>query len=384
MQNKSLGYTLAALLIFFLFLVFACATDQSAGKEEKPKQKTAQEERARKEMENRVLESSWYEGADYYRGRDDSGAVDVGEWMRTRKELKANQEETEKRLAKLESQVGGEEAVASQEKVAGQQAKAAGPGLVAHGAANTGSQQPLRLKVAMVVLPEVYRSARDLKEALFGIAVGQFAGNPRFVLVDPEQAEDVLLKQGLAVIPENKAENAQALGIYPAARLVLFLDKLALSSKGSEISGRLNYTLVDGFSGRNIEQAEEFASLARSDSGTEELLAKLIEEMISDLDKRAARYVWSSRVAMVEGKKIYLSSGKASGLQNGDIFMVHGPGREIIHPVAKVSMGFQQGPYKGKVKIVSLFGQDAAEATVVEASGKIEPNDLVTLPPEQK
>jgi hypothetical protein len=47
-------------------------------------------------------------------------------------------------------------------------------------------------------------------------------------------------------------------------------------------------------------------------------------------------------------------------------------------------MGFQQGPYKGKVKVVSLFGQDAAEATVVEAAGKIEPNDLVTLPPKQK
>jgi hypothetical protein len=47
-------------------------------------------------------------------------------------------------------------------------------------------------------------------------------------------------------------------------------------------------------------------------------------------------------------------------------------------------MGFQQGPYKGKVRVVSLFGQDAAEATVVETSGKIQPNDLITLPPEQK
>jgi len=384
MQNKYLRYTLSALLILFVFLIFACATDQGAGKEEKSQQETAREERARKDMDARVLESSWYEGADYHRGRDDTGGIEVGEWARTRKDLKAKQEETEKRLAKLESQVEGQQPVAGQEQTSGPQAEAAGPSLVAHGAANTDSQQALRLKVAMLVFPEVYRSARDLKETLFGIAVSQFAGNPRFILVDPEEAEDILLKQGLAVIPENKAENAQALGIYPAARVVIFVDKLALSSKGSEIDGRLSYTLVDGFSGRNIEQAEEFASLARSGSGTEELLAKLIEHMISDLDKRAARYVWSSRVAMVEEKKIYLSSGKASGLKEGDIFMVHGPGREIIHPVAKVSMGFQQGPYKGKVKVVSLFGQDASEATVIEASGKIEPNDLVTLPPEQK
>jgi hypothetical protein len=47
-------------------------------------------------------------------------------------------------------------------------------------------------------------------------------------------------------------------------------------------------------------------------------------------------------------------------------------------------MGFQQGPYKGKVRVVSLFGQDSAEATVVEGSGKIEPNDLITLPSKQK
>jgi hypothetical protein len=384
MQNKSLRYTLSALLILFVSLIFACATDQSAVKEEQPKQKTAKEERARKEMEARVLENTWYEGADYHHGRDDSGGVDVGEWMRTRKELKAKQEETEKRLTKLESQVEGQQPAAGQEQTSGPQAEAAEPGLVAQEATNTESQQSLRLKVAMLVLPEVYRSTRDLKETLFSVAVGQFAGNPRFILVDPEQAEDVLLKQGLAVIPENKGENAQALGIYPAARLVLFVDKLALRSKVSEISGRLSYTLVDGFSGRTVEEEEKVLSVPRGGSGTGELLEKLVVEMVTDLEKKAAKYTWSTRVAMVEGNRIYLSSGKASGLKKGDIFMVHGPGREIIHPTAKVSMGFQQGPYKGKIKVVSLFGQDAAEATVVEASGKIEPNDLVTLQPEQK
>jgi len=384
MKNKSLRYSLSALLILFLSLIFACTTDRSADKGEKPKQETAREERARKDMEARVLESSWYEGADYHRGKGDSGGFDVGEWLSTKKEKKAKQEETDKRLTKMENEVEGQQPVASQGQTSSPQAKTAGPGLVAYGAENTKSQQGLRFKVAMVVLPEVYAATRDLKETLFGVALREFAGNPRFFLVDPEEAEDILLKQGLAVIPENRAENGRALGIYPAARLVIFVDKLAVSSKGSQMDGRLSYTLVDGFSGRNIEQQEEIVSLARDGSGTGELLEKLVEEMVSDLEKRAARYAWSSRVAMVEGKKVYLSSGKASGLKKGDIFMVHGPGREIIHPTAKVSMGFQQGPYKGRVEVVSLFGQDAAEATVVEGSGKIEPNDLITLPPEQK
>jgi len=384
MKNKNMRYSFLGLLILFLSLIFACTTDRIADKEEKPKQETAREERARKDMEARVLESSWYEGSDYHRGRDDAGGVDVGEWVRTRKELKAKQEETEKRLAKLESEVKGEQAVASREQASGTQAKIAGAAVAAHGGESSESQQGFRLRVAMVVLPDVYGSARDFKETIFGVAISQFAGNPRFTLVDPEEAEDILLKQGLAVIPKNKAENAQALGIYPAARLVIFIDKFSLSSKSSEIDGRLSYTLVDGFSGRTIEQEEEIASVARDGSGTEELLAKLAEQMVSGLEKRAASFSWSSRVAMVEGKRVYLSSGKASGLKKGDIFIIHGPGREIIHPSAKVSMGFQQGPYKGRVEVVNLFGQDAAEATVVEGSGKIEPNDLVTLPAEQK
>ncbi len=384
MKNKSLRYSILVLLVLFVSLTFACATDQGARKEEKPKQETAREERAQEEMKARVLESSWYEGANYHRGRDDTGGVEVGEWVRNRKEMKAKQEETDKRLAKLENQAEGQQPVTSQEQTAGTQAKAAETGLVAYGAANTGSQQPLRLKLAMVVLPEVYGSAREIKETLFVVAVGQFAENPSFVLVDPEEAEDILLKQGLAVIPENRAEIAQAMGIYPAVRLVIFVNRLALSSRGSEIDGRLIYTLVDGFSGRTVEEEEKVLLVPRGGSGTGELLEKLVVEMVSDLEKRAAKYTWSTRVAMVEGKRVYLSSGKASGLQEGDIFMVHGPGREIIHPVAKVSMGFQQGPYKGKIKVVSLFGQDAAEATVVEASGKIEPNDLITLPPKQK
>jgi len=279
MKNRSLRYSFFGFLILFVLLILACATDQAAQKEAAPKQESAREERARKEMDARVLESSWYEGADYHRGSDDTGGFDVGEWLRTKKELEAKQEETEKRLAKLESEVEGQQPVAGQEQVAGPQVTAAGPGLAARGE----SQQGLRLKVAMVVLPEAYRSARDFKETLFGVAVGQFAGNPRFILVDPEETEDILLKQGLAVIPENKAENGQALGIYPAARLIVFVERLALSSKGSGLDGRLSYTLVDGFSGRNIEQQEEIVSLARDGSGTGELLEKLVEEMVSDL-----------------------------------------------------------------------------------------------------
>ena len=43
-------------------------------------------------------------------------------------------------------------------------------------------------------------------------------------------------------------------------------------------------------------------------------------------------------------------------------------------------MGFQRGPYKGKIKVIKLFGGDAAEAALVAGEAKIDGNDLVALP----
>jgi hypothetical protein len=204
------------------------------------------------------------------------------------------------------------------------------------------------------------------------------------MLVEPEEAEEILAHQGLAVRQENKAKIARTLGVYPAARLVLFLDKVALDRKGNKMQGRLDYTLVDGFSGRTISRDQRIVSAAQGAAEKGELLRALLAQAVVDLEKRAAKYGWSTRVAMVESKHIYLSAGKASGLNAGDIFAIYGPGKEIIHPIAKVSMGFQRGPYKGMVRVVNLFGRDASEATVVAGPGTIQVNDIVTLPEEQE
>jgi hypothetical protein len=153
-----------------------------------------------------------------------------------------------------------------------------------------------------------------------------------------------------------------------------------LDRTGDKVQGRLEYTVVDGYSGRTISREQKVASADRSAAEKGTLLRELLAQTAVDLEKRAVKYGWSTRVAMVESKTIYLSAGKASGLNVGDMFAIYGPGKEIIHPIAKVSMGFQRGPYKGMVKVVNLFGSDASEATVVAGPGPIEVNDIVTLP----
>jgi len=384
MQARRLRCFLLGLLILIACLVVACTTDQIAKKEKKPTGPLTAEERSRREREDRVLESSWYESSDYHTQQDGEGGIDVGEWMRTRKEMKAEQEETEKRLAKLEKKAGKQQAPEPQVQGVGSESTAAVVAPVV--AANKGakSQQALRFKVALVFMPETYGSGTDLKMALVNGVSKQFAGHRWFLLVEPEEAEEILAHQGLAVSPKNKAKIARTLGVYPAARLVLFLDKVALDRKGNKMQGRLDYTLVDGFSGRTISRDQRIVSAAQGASEKGELLRALLAQTVVDLEKRAAKYGWSTRVAMVESKHIYLSAGKASGLNQGDMFAIYGPGKEIIHPIAKVSMGFQRGPYKGMVKVVNLFGRDASEATVIAGPGTIEVNDIVILPAEQE
>ena len=367
-----------------VWMVAACTTDQLAKKESKPKGPLTAEERSRREREARVLESSWYESSAYHTEQDGEGGIDVGEWMRNRKEMKAQQEETEKRLATLEKQAEKQQAAEPRAKGSESQSTAAvaEPVVVANKGAK--SQQPLRFKVAIVFMPETYRSGTEMKTPLVEGVRNQLAGHPWLLLVEPEEAEEILAQQGLSVSQQNKAKIAQTLGIYPATRLVLFVDKLAIGRKGKKVQGRLDYTLVDGFSGRTINRDQRIISADHSAAEKGEMLRALLAQAVVDLEKSAAKYGWSTRVAMVESKNIYLSAGKASGLNVADMFAIHGPGKEIIHPIAKVSMGFQRGPYKGMVKVVNLFGRDASEATVVAGPGTIQVNDIVTLPEKQE
>jgi hypothetical protein len=384
MEARSMRYLILGLLIVVGWMLAACSTDQLATKEKKPTGPLTAEERSRRETEDRVLESSWYESSDYHTQKDGEGGIDVGEWMRTRKEMKAQQEETEKRLATLEKQAEKQQAPEPQVQSVGSQSTAAVAAPVAAANKQAKSQQPLRFKVAIVFMPETYGSGTEPKTPLVDGVRKQFAGHPWFLVVEPEEAEEVLAQQGLAVSQKNKAEIARTLGVYPAARLVLFLDKVALDRKGNKVQGRLDYTLVDGFSGRTISRDQRTVSADHSAAEKGELLRTLLAQVVVDLEKRAGKYGWSTRVAMVESKNIYLSAGKASGLNQGDMFAIYGPGKEIIHPIAKVSMGFQRGPYKGMVKVSNLFGRDASEAKVVAGPGTIQVNDIVTLPDKQE
>lgn len=362
-------------LVLLLCVCAACATRKSATQTEEPKEERSAEETSRQEWEERVSDSSWWVTGEYFSQKDHSDAINLNEWFEGRKELEAKQEDTEERLTKLEKAV--EEGQGEKRYVS-----AAEPARAPTAPPKSRSSQMLRFKVALVILPEVYQAAADMKGPLLEAVRNQFDQRPQLLLVGPQDVEDILIQQGLVVTPANTADISRALGTYPTARLVLFADKVALLREAEGFKGRLDYTIVDGFSGRLVTQGQETGLSSSGPDGKGKLLEDLIGRMALALEKRATQYTWLSRVAMVEDKGIYLSAGEASGLKPGDVLAVYGPGKEIIHPIAKVSMGFQRGPYKGKIKVVKLFGKDAAEALLVAGEGKIEGNDLVGLPDE--
>lgn len=381
MPSRPVRFALLNALVLFVSLCAACATEKRTTQAEEPKEEISAEETSRQDWEERVTDSSWWVTGEYFSQKDHSDAVNLNEWFEGRKELEAKQEDTEERLAKLEKAVAEGHAVSpTQGQAEKRYVSAAAPPPVPAAPSRRESLQGLRLKVALVVLPEVYEATPDIKGPLLQAVSHQFGQCPGFLLVGPQAVEDILSQQGLVISAKDRAHTAQTLGIYPAARLVLFVDKLALLKGAEGIQGRLDYTMVDGLSGRLVTQGEETGSAAPGPESKGKLLDDFMGRLARGVGNRAAQYAWLSRVAMVEGKSLYLCAGEASGLKPGDVLAVYGPGREIFHPIAKVSMGFQPGPYKGQIKVEKLFGNDAAEALLVAGQGKIEGNDLVTLP----
>ncbi len=379
-----------------LGLCMACASEKAPKKTEEPQEtgEISPEEESRQAWEEKVTQHPWTVSGEYFAQKEKGNGVDLGEWVKSSERVEAKQEDTEKRLAALEEAVASgqplpqppsEEAaphvVLAEAPAAPQrQAPAMAKPTTAAAPPMAGSPGLRRSKMALVVLPEVSQANDNVESALRERLRSQPQEGSDLLLVGPDEVKEILGKQGISVSSENREKIAQALGIYPAARLVLFMDKLSLQREGAQIHGLLGYTVVDGFSGKRVSGGAERGSASSDAVGQGKLLQELLGRMNSAAGQTAAQYPWLTRVAMVEGNRIYLSAGKASGLREGDILAVYGPGREIIHPIAKVSMGFQTGPYKGKIKVVKLFGRDASEADLIAGEGKVEGNDLVAFP----
>lgn len=109
-----------------------------------------------------------------------------------------------------------------------------------------------------------------------------------------------------------------------------------------------------------------------------EALYSASQGMVLPLIKALDKIAWQARIALVKGDRIYLTAGKLTGLNIGDILRVSGEGDDIFDPATGVLIGHAPGNMKGTLEVISYFGKDGAIA-LIHSGSNFKENDGVEL-----
>jgi len=124
------------------------------------------------------------------------------------------------------------------------------------------------------------------------------------------------------------------------------------------------------------------ARAPRDAAGSEKDQAKAIDDAIVHIQDELLTTVrslgWHARVASVDKGRTFLNAGGLTGLKEGDVLEVFGPGEQVIDNVTGLPIGRLKGTYKGEIVIFEVFGVDASSARVTKG-GPFSPGDLVYL-----
>jgi hypothetical protein len=210
----------------------------------------------------------------------------------------------------------------------------------------------------------------------------------RAVTVDRTVVSEMLDREGfrLESTPESSVMKRahQSLGIQAFA-LGTVTDLSLLSSKASETSEeevtfatlKMEIRLIDASTGNLLKtfigRSPIFGTKETGEYSRSKAVLKAIDLALDDILEGFLRQLdlleWTTTVAQIEGENLYINAGKLSGLRIGDTLEVFEPGKEIIHPTTKLSLGWTTGQLKGIIKVTDLFGVDAAVGKVVQGKG---------------
>lgn len=145
--------------------------------------------------------------------------------------------------------------------------------------------------------------------------------------------------------------------------------------KGEEAMAvaKIEATLLDTETGNVIRSVQgenpTFTSQTIGEFSRDKALMKAVSFALQGIREGIVRGLtgleWSTTVASVEEGKLYLNAGKSTGLKIGDLLEVYGPGKDVKHPVTKVSLGRMPGKLKSKIRVDSFVGIDASEAVII-------------------
>jgi hypothetical protein len=245
-----------------------------------------------------------------------------------------------------------------------------------------------------------FENKTTYKEEQIGEAVAKrlsdkLEASQRVVVLDKTVVSEMLRREGLKfeslLDPSVMKRAHQSLGIQAFASGTV-TDVSLLSSKGSESSdeevtfatSKLEIRLVDASTGNPLRtfigRSPIFGAREAGENSRSKAVVKAIELSLDEVLEGFLRQLdlldWTTTIARVEGEDLFVNAGKLSGLRIGDTLEVFEPGKEIIHPVTKLSLGWTTGQLKGTVRVTELFGVDAAVGKVIQGRG-FTPNDIV-------
>jgi len=87
---------------------------------------------------------------------------------------------------------------------------------------------------------------------------------------------------------------------------------------------------------------------------------------------------WCARIGSLEQEKVFLTAGRLSGLERGDVLEVYTPGQAVFDAKTQKPLGTTRGEFRGELEVVDLFGVDAASAKI-KSGGKFAATDFVYL-----
>jgi hypothetical protein len=324
--------------------------------------------------------------------RKDQYTPGPGENLLTKGPSTKEQQEMEKRLAKIEEEM----------KKKGLPPQMAYPSQMAYLPPGMGYMSPMplitfnypspKMKRRVVVLPvtdQTNYKDEQLGELATKRLISRLENSGTIICVDPNSLNmkgNLTDKQNLNALNESYGIQAVLKGsladVFTSTSKIEGKDERETSFAVSKIILDLYNTdtgvVMKQLAGRN----PVFLSREKGDLSSEK--AKLravdlsIEIIADDLLKAILSLDWHARIASIEKEKIYISAGRLSGLEKGGIIEVYSPGEEVIDPRTKMPLGKTKGSYKGELEVVELFGVDASWAKIRKGTS-FSATDLVYL-----
>lgn len=148
--------------------------------------------------------------------------------------------------------------------------------------------------------------------------------------------------------------------------------------RGKEVFNTIKTVTVEDANVRVAERVEADRFI-ESNAGLVSVLVKdafldFVPQVLSSLDQ----VEWQGRIAAINGDRIYLNVGRASGLMVGDLLKVMEDGDDVYDPENGAHIGKVQGRLKGTLEVISYFGTDGAIAKI-HSGGGFRENDRVEM-----